>query len=121
VIFAALAYSIVANGVPYGLGNASLTIAANSPCAETSVQRAFATYNQAIVAMRERRSAPSWLPLSCRRLGRFRHAYSDRGPSSSGWRCLRMPGRSRKQVPLIAQVRHPESGHNGRCQGQLPT
>jgi hypothetical protein len=49
VILAALAYTIVANGVPYAKDKATLTIAANTPCPETSMQRELATYNQAIV------------------------------------------------------------------------
>jgi hypothetical protein len=49
VILAALAYTIVANALPYAKDKASLTIAANTPCPETSMQRELATYNQAIV------------------------------------------------------------------------
>ena len=49
VILAALAYTIVANGVPYARDKASLAIAVNNQCPETSMQRALATYNQATV------------------------------------------------------------------------
>jgi GYF domain 2 len=49
VILAALAFVIVANGVPYARDKASTAIAVKSQCPATSMQSALATYNQATV------------------------------------------------------------------------
>ena len=49
VILAALAYTIVANGVPYARDKASHAIAVKSQCPATSMQSALAAYNQATV------------------------------------------------------------------------
>ena len=48
-ILAALAYTIVANAVPYARDKASHAIAVSNQCPATSMQSALATYNQATV------------------------------------------------------------------------
>jgi hypothetical protein len=49
MVSAALAFVIVVNVVNYALHKTSQAIAARAPCAETAMQRALATYNQATV------------------------------------------------------------------------